>query len=243
MTWTPSRDEVVPVLDALRVALAHQEDDRRGVGRGVVRQLRLPVGRDLAGLRGDRVDVAGERQRHHLRLEAVDHRARLRARAAVRGLDVERRVALGLPVRVERLVELAVELARRVVGDVEQRGRLRLAGRPSARRQRQKRREPDAAQAAGEPPADLAPGGARSRSARRGPRGAPAGAACRTCRSALARAPDARRSPPARRSASSTSGSQDWPWSSVGLPLLRRRPLGRVRSLARAAPVGDFASR
>ena len=145
----------------------------------------------------------------------------------------------GLPVGVERLVELPVELAGRVVGDVEQRGRLRLAGRPSACRQRQKRREPDAAQAAGEPPADLAPGGGEV-DRLGGVLGAPAGGACRTCRSELARAPDARRSPPVRRSASSTSGSQDWPWSSVGLPLLRQRPLGRVRSLARAAPVGDL---
>ena len=36
-------DQVVPVLDPLGVALAHQEDDGRGVGGAVVRQSLLPV--------------------------------------------------------------------------------------------------------------------------------------------------------------------------------------------------------
>ena len=114
--------EVVPVLEALGIAGAHQEDDRRGVGSGVVRELRLPVLRDLAGLRDDGVDVAGERERDDLRVEAVDHRPRLGAGAAVRALDVEGRVAERLPVRVEGGVVVPVELARRVVGDVEELG-------------------------------------------------------------------------------------------------------------------------
>ncbi len=33
---------------------------------------------------GDAVDVRGQRERHHVGLQAVDHRARLLARAAVR---------------------------------------------------------------------------------------------------------------------------------------------------------------
>ena len=41
-------DEVVPVLDLFGVALAHEEDDGRGVGRGVLRQTFLPVGRNQA---------------------------------------------------------------------------------------------------------------------------------------------------------------------------------------------------
>jgi hypothetical protein len=73
----------------------------------------------------DGVDVAGERQRHHMRLEPVDHRPRLRARPAMRGLDLGPRVALRLPPGVEGLVELAVELARRVVADVEERKKSR----------------------------------------------------------------------------------------------------------------------
>ena len=96
-------DQVVPVLDFLGIAFPHEEHDRRGVGRRVARQLRLPVRRDLAGLLGDGIDVAGERQGDDLGLEPVDHRARLRAGAAVRGLDRQFRVTLGLPVGVERL--------------------------------------------------------------------------------------------------------------------------------------------
>ncbi len=38
-------------------------------------------------LLGDRVDVVGQRQRDDVGLQAVDHRARLLARAAVRLLD------------------------------------------------------------------------------------------------------------------------------------------------------------
>ena len=44
--------QVVPVLDALGIALAHEEHDGRGVGRAVVRQPRLPVRRDQLGLLG-----------------------------------------------------------------------------------------------------------------------------------------------------------------------------------------------
>ena len=78
--------QVVPVLDALGVALAHQEHDGRGVGRAVVRQPLLPVRRQQPGL-GDGVDVVGQRQRDHVGLQPVDDRARLLARAAVRLLD------------------------------------------------------------------------------------------------------------------------------------------------------------
>ena len=67
------------------------------------------------------VDVAGERERHDVGLEAVDHRARLLARAAVRLVDGDRLALRLLPVLREERVELLVELARRVVGDVEQR--------------------------------------------------------------------------------------------------------------------------
>ena len=47
----------------------------------------LPVRREAVRLLGDGVDVIGQSQRDHVGLQAVDHRARLLARAAVRLLD------------------------------------------------------------------------------------------------------------------------------------------------------------
>jgi hypothetical protein len=70
----------------------------------------------------DRVDVVGERERHHIGVEPVDHRARLLARAAVRLADRDRLAGLGLPLLRERGVELLIQLAGRVVADVEERG-------------------------------------------------------------------------------------------------------------------------
>ena len=113
-------DQVFPVLDALGIALPHQEDDGRGVGRAVLRQPALPVLGDLALLR-DGVDVVGQRQRHDIGIQPVDHRARLLARAAMRLVDPQRIAALGFPVRGERLVVLDIKLARRIVRDVQER--------------------------------------------------------------------------------------------------------------------------
>ena len=70
---------------------------------------------------GDRVDVVGERERHDVGVETVDHRARLLARAAVRLADRDLLAGLRLPMLGEGRVECLVELARRVVGNVEQR--------------------------------------------------------------------------------------------------------------------------
>ena len=72
------------------------------------------------GVLGDGVDVVGERQRRDVGLEAVDDRARLLARSAVRLVDVDRLPGLLLPLRRERLVDVLVQLARRIVGDVQQ---------------------------------------------------------------------------------------------------------------------------
>ena len=137
--------QVAPVLDALRVALAHQEHDGRGVGRAVVGQPLLPVGRKQPGLLGDLVDVVGQRQRHHVGLQAVDDRAGLLARAAVRLPDGDVLARLRLPVLGELLVEVLVELARRIVGDVEQGHRLPAAlgdGRTGAGRESEEASEP-----------------------------------------------------------------------------------------------------
>ncbi len=68
---------------------------------------------------GDRVDVEGERQRDDVGLEPVDDGARLAARPAMRRSDGHGLPGLALPVRSERGVELAIELARGIVGDVQ----------------------------------------------------------------------------------------------------------------------------
>ena len=57
----------------------------------------------------------------YFRQDVDDHGAGLRARAAVARLELDSLVPLGLPPGVERLVHLPVQLARRIVGHVEQR--------------------------------------------------------------------------------------------------------------------------
>ena len=80
-----------------------------------------PVLGDQAG-RGDLVDVALKRQRHDVGLEAVDDGAGLGAGAAVGLLDGDRLAGLLLPVGGEGVVVGFVELAGRIVGDVEDGG-------------------------------------------------------------------------------------------------------------------------
>ena len=83
--------------------------------------------------RAMRVDVARLVHRHDVGLEAVDHRARLLARAAVRLVDRDVLAGLLLPAALERRIDLLVELARDVVADVEQR---RAGGLGGERRER-----------------------------------------------------------------------------------------------------------
>src|SRR5215813_12217171 len=108
-----SFEKNIPILDRLRVSLAHQEYDRGGVGRSIKRQALLPVRRNQT-LGRDRVDVIGQRERDHICLQAVDNGARLRARAAMRLLDLDALSALLLISRDEGLVEFGVEFARRI---------------------------------------------------------------------------------------------------------------------------------
>ena len=132
-------DQVVPVLDPLRVPLPDDERDRRRERRAVVRQLLLPVRRQrLAALR-DLVDVVREAERHHVRLEPVDHRTRLRSRPAVRLLDLHLLPRAPLPLPRERGVDVLVQLARRIVRHVEQRHLLLRGGRPADRRNERER--------------------------------------------------------------------------------------------------------
>ncbi len=81
-------------------------------------------------LLGDRIDIVGKRQRHDVRLESVDYRPRLLARAAVRLPDEDVAAALGLCLPGEGGVEFLVQLARRIIRIVEQRdfGTNRLNG-------------------------------------------------------------------------------------------------------------------
>ena len=120
MTLDAALGQIVPVLDALGIALAHQEHDRRSVGRSIERQPLLPIRRKPAFGRNG-VDVIGERQRDDIRLQAVDHRARLRAGPAMRLLDLDALAGLLLISSRERLVEVGIEFARRIIRHVEQR--------------------------------------------------------------------------------------------------------------------------
>ena len=138
--------QVVPVLDLLRVALADQEHDRRRVGRAGVGQPRRPVGGNQLAGRHQRVDVVGERQRDDVGLEAVDDRARLASRAAVRLVDGDVLPGLGLPLLGEGGVDRLIQLAGRIVGDVQERDRLALGrDRPRPRTPPRRRRAAAAA--------------------------------------------------------------------------------------------------
>src|SRR5207237_10750175 len=91
----------------------------RGAGAGAVGAPLPPAGPDLTRL-ADGVGVGPHGERDHVSVEAVDHRARLGAGAAVRLLDGERGAGLLLVLRDEGRVDVAPQLARRVVGPVEQ---------------------------------------------------------------------------------------------------------------------------
>ena len=85
-----------------------------------MRQALLPVLRDQLAVGVQRVGVAGQREGGDIGVEPVDDAARLLARSAMRLFDRDVLAGLGLPVLGEGGVELDVELARRVVRDVEQ---------------------------------------------------------------------------------------------------------------------------
>ena len=71
---------------------------------------------------GDGVDVGLQRKGDDVGLEPIDHGAGLLSGAAVRHADGDALAGLGGPVGGEGFVELFVEFAGRVVGDVEDRG-------------------------------------------------------------------------------------------------------------------------
>ena len=68
-------DKVISVFDALRVRVARKKDDGGRLGRGILRQARMPVRREEAPALGNRIDVSRKRHCDHCRLEPVDHGA------------------------------------------------------------------------------------------------------------------------------------------------------------------------
>jgi hypothetical protein len=114
-------DQVVPVLDALGVALAHQEQHGGRGGRGVVREFLAPVLGHHA-LLGQEVHVGGGVHGHHVGVQTVGHGARLGTRPGVRLVHLDVLAGGLLVMRHEGGVQVLVELARHVVGHVEQRG-------------------------------------------------------------------------------------------------------------------------
>ncbi len=75
-------DEIGPVVDVLRVSLADDEDDGRGVGLRVVRQPLCPAVGDETVL-VQRLDIGGKREGHDIGRKPVDHRAGLARGTAV----------------------------------------------------------------------------------------------------------------------------------------------------------------
>ena len=93
-----------------------------------MRKLLLPIGGKQLRFVSDRVDVVSQSKRHHVSFQAVDDRASLFARAAVRLIDDNFLTRFAFPVFCERAVELLVEFPSWVVRDVHQSDR--LGGRP-----------------------------------------------------------------------------------------------------------------
>ena len=80
----------------------------------------MPVLCEKALIR-DGVDVIGKRQRHDIGFEPIDDGPSLFAGAAMACLDCERLALFGFPFAGERFVDLGVELARGIVGHIQQR--------------------------------------------------------------------------------------------------------------------------
>ena len=87
-----------------------------------MRQALLPILRQQVGPARDGVDIRGERQRHDIGLEPIDHGTRLGAGAAVRLIHTDRFAPLGMPARRERLVDGCIEAPGRIVRGVQKRG-------------------------------------------------------------------------------------------------------------------------
>ena len=91
-----------------------------------MRQLFLPVGRQPRAILHQRVGVTRQCQRGYVSVQAVDDGPGLLARTAMALLDADVLACLGFPVFGKGGVEFDIQLAGRVVGDIEQLDRLGL---------------------------------------------------------------------------------------------------------------------
>ena len=121
-------NQVGPIVNLLWIPLADEKHDGRGIRRTVMGEPLLPVGWQQAGLLVNRVDVVSQGQRHHRRLQPLDHRAGLLTRAAMRHANCHRLAGRFRPMFGERRVEFLVQLARGVIGNVQQHLWLLTAG-------------------------------------------------------------------------------------------------------------------
>ncbi len=80
----------------------------------------LPIGGEQTAPRSDGVHVIRQRQRDDVRWQPVDDRSGLFAGAAVGLLYGDGVAGLFLPMPGEGSIEIGVQLARRIVGDVEE---------------------------------------------------------------------------------------------------------------------------
>ncbi len=135
----PRFDEVRPILHAFGVPFADHEDDGRHIGERLVRQPVDPTLLDEAAS-GDGIGVDHRGQADDVGLETVDDRPGLGARAAVRLLHLHGLPGLRFPGRGEPAIDVLVELAGRVVGDIEQ-PHLGVGGRGAGERQQPQRQQ------------------------------------------------------------------------------------------------------
>ena len=122
-----------PVLDHLRIALADDENHRRGVRRGIVREFLRPVLGDQP-LVGQKLDIVGLIHGHHVGLQTVGDSPHLLGRTAVRLLQFNALARFRLPVFLEHRVVILVHVAGDVVGSIQQ-GRVGQRGTCHQRQQ------------------------------------------------------------------------------------------------------------
>ena len=99
-------NQIVPIADVLRIALADQKDDGGCVGRAVVGQARGPVRWYQMCLARKLIDVIAQRQCRDIGLQPIDDGARLLARTAMALADRDLLARLRKPLADEaRLIE------------------------------------------------------------------------------------------------------------------------------------------
>src|SRR5690606_8513075 len=105
--------KVIPVLDVLRVAFAHQEGRHRIEGRRLVAELALPIFRNETTL-NEGIDVRYLIEGHDISLKALQDGAGLARRTTVRLVDRLARIDSDIG-----FVDLREQLTRNVIGRVQ----------------------------------------------------------------------------------------------------------------------------